>query len=99
MLHFTAPLTFHSASALGTWAQGDKVLLYLYYNHDSQLIDRRPEAFTTVVAYQAPALPNSSPNSLADWACSNDPMLLTKGSDLAKEHLSLENRLAQAPLS
>jgi hypothetical protein len=67
--------------------------MYLYYNHDSPLIDNRAGDFTTLVAYQPPALPNPLPNNLADWACSLDPMLLTKGSQVAQEHLSLNNRL------
>ena len=77
----------------GAWAYGDKVLLYLYYNHDSPLIDHRTGDFTTLVAYQPPALPIPLPNNLADWACSLDPMLLTKGSQIAQEHLSLNSRL------
>jgi hypothetical protein len=81
----------------GAWAYGDKVLLYLYYNHDSPLIDHRTGDFTTLVAYQPPALPIPLPNNLADWACSLDPMLLTKGSQIAQEHLSLNSRLHRSP--
>ena len=34
----------------GTWAFGDKTLVYLFYDHSSPLIDQRPAEFSTVVA-------------------------------------------------
>ena len=79
----------------GTWTLGDKAVVYLFYDHDSQLIDRRPIEFTTVVAYQAPALPTPAPPDLADWACTLDPYLVVKGSTLTLEHLALPKRRAQ----
>ncbi len=76
----------------GSWTLGGatgKTLVYLYYHFDSELIDRRPEEFSTVVAYGAPALPTPPLPDLADWACTLDPYLAVKGSMLAQEHLAL----------
>ena len=70
-------------------------LVYLYYHFDSELIDRRPEEFSTVVAYRAPALPMLPLPDLADWACTLDPYLAFKGSTLAQEHLALAGRHPQ----
>ena len=77
----------------GAWAFEDKTLLYLFYDQTSSLIDRRPEKFQTVVTNRAPALPEGS--SLADWACTLDPYLLMKGSQIAREVLALNSRLPQ----
>ncbi len=79
----------------GSWAYDDRLLLYLFYDHTSPLLDRRPAAFTTVLAYQAPALPEPRAADLADWACSLDPYLMTKGSTIAQEGLALSCRLSQ----
>jgi hypothetical protein len=81
----------------GSWAWGDKTLTYLFYSHDSALIDRRPSEFMTVVACQAPALPESS--SLADWACCLDPYLPIKGSATAQEALEINKRMKCQPES
>lgn len=78
----------------GAWTFGDRVLLYLFYDCESPLIDRRP-AFTTVVAYQAPALPTPNTPKLADWACTLDPYLIVKGSTIAQECLALDRRHPQ----
>ena len=67
---------------------GCRTLVYLFYTHNSDLIDRRPQEFTTVVAYRAPALPTPPLPDLADWACTLDPYLAIKGSTLAQEHLA-----------
>ena len=80
---------------LGVWAyEKDKTLVYLFYDHDSNLIDKRPE-FNTVVAYKPPGLPAPTPPDLADWSCSLDPYLAVKGSALAVEHLVLKDRHPQ----
>jgi hypothetical protein len=83
-------------SPWGTWKFGDKTLVYLFYDFDSILIDRSPE-FTTVVAYQAPALPAHAEGAvpLADYACTLDPYLLMQGSEHAQTHLALADRFPQ----
>jgi hypothetical protein len=81
----------------GTWTYGEKTLCYLFYDCNSQLIDARPDAFTTVVAYRAPALPLPALPDVADWACSMDPYLLIKGSKYAQECLALDGRVEQPP--
>lgn len=86
----------------GSWTLGGatgRTLVYLYHNFDSELIDQRPEEFSTVVAYRAPALPVPAISDLADWACSLDPYLAVKGSTLAQEHLALAGRHPQPPRS
>jgi hypothetical protein len=80
----------------GTLSLGDKTLVYLFYNHDSPLIDRRPAEFDTVVAYRPPALPAPPLPDLADWACTLSSAALspygpTKGCRHSKEHLALSN--------
>ena len=75
----------------GTWTFGDKTLVYLFYNHDSPLIDRRAAEFDTVVAYNPPALPEPPLPDLADWACTLTPYGPTKGCQHSKEHLALGN--------
>jgi hypothetical protein len=83
---------------LGTWAyEKDKVIVYLFYDHDSDIIDVRPATFNTVVTYRPPALPSPAPPHLADWSCSLDPYLAVKGSALAQEHLALKDRQLLAP--
>lgn len=78
---------------LGAWAfQMDKVLVYLFYNAESNLIDIRPADFETVVSYKPPGLGSPAPLDLADWGCTLDPYLLVRGSSLAQEHLALNNR-------
>ena len=48
---------------LGVWAyEKDKTLVYLFYDHDSNLIDKRPE-FNTVVAYKPLAVKGSAPRA------------------------------------
>lgn len=79
----------------GTWTFPDQTLLYLFYSHNSPLIDRRPTVFSIVVAYRAPALPEPHNPDLADWACCMDPYLICKGSKLAQKHLALDKRLNQ----
>jgi hypothetical protein len=81
-------------SPWGTWAFADTTLVYLYYDHGSALIDRRPSVFDTVVAYQPPSLPANA-SELADYACTLDPYLMTKGSSIAQECLALDNRFEQ----
>jgi hypothetical protein len=81
---------------LGTWAfEKDKVLVYLFYDFDSNLVDRRTDQFATVVAYKPPGLPSPVPLHLSDWSCSLDPYLVVKGSALAQEHLALKDRHPQ----
>jgi hypothetical protein len=77
----------------GSWEFGDRTLVYLFYSYESQLIDRRPEAFATVVTDKPPALPEGSP--LADWGCSLDPYLVVKGGSVAQQALALEGRAEQ----
>ena len=77
---------------LGTWTYKDKALVYLFYDFDSHLIDRRPTEFDTVVTYKPPGLPTPTPTHLADWSCALDPYLVMKGSALAQEHLALKDR-------
>ena len=60
----------------------------------SALIDRRPSVFDTVVAYQPPSLPGPA-SELADYACTLDPYLMTKGSSIAQECLALDGRYEQ----
>jgi hypothetical protein len=78
----------------GTWSFADKALVYLFYEHGSALIDRRPNVFDTVVAYRGPSLPANA-SELADYACTLDPYLMTKGSSVAQECLALNNRFEQ----
>jgi hypothetical protein len=81
----------------GTWTFGEKTLVYLFYDCKSQLIDTRPDAFTTVVAYKAPALPVPTLPDLADWASTRDPYIIVKGSTIAQECLALDSRVEQPP--
>ena len=76
----------------GAWAYPDRTLVYLFYDSDSNLIDRRPDQFHTEVAYQAPGLPPACADDLSDFACALDPYLVLKGSKLARECLALDNR-------
>ena len=71
--------------------------MYLFYDCTSHLIDTRPDAFTTVVAYKAPSLPAPVLADLADWASCLDPYLMTKGSKFAQECLALDMRVEQPP--
>jgi hypothetical protein len=76
------------------WGFQNQSLLYLFYESRSYLIDRRPNVFDTVVAYQPPALPANA-SELADYACTLDPYLMTKGSSIAQECLALDCRFEQ----
>ena len=81
---------------LGVWAyEKDKTLVHLFYDHDLNLIDKRPAEFNTVVACKPPGLPAPAPPDLADWSCTLDPYLAVKGSALAVEHLVLKDRHPQ----
>jgi hypothetical protein len=82
---------------LGAWGayEKDKVLVYLFYDFDSNLIDNRSDQFATVVAYKPPGLPAPAPPHLSDWSCALDPYLVIKGSALAQEHLALKDRHPQ----
>ena len=82
-----------------SWTLGGatgKILVYLYYHFDSELIDRRPEGFSTVVAYRAPTLPTPPLPDLGDWACTLDPYLVVKDSMLAQDYFALAGRHPQS---